>query len=113
MAAKAEIRKNDQVRVIAGRDKGKTGRVLSVDTQKRVASVEHVNMLKRHTRPNPSKQVKGGIVEREGTIALSNLMLVCSSCGKPTRVGHQALTETKDGKAARVRVCRRCDATFS
>lgn len=111
MAAKAEIRKGDRVRVVAGRDKGKTGRVLSVDARKGWASVEHVNMLKRHTRPNPQKQIKGGVVEREGPIHISNLMVVCHSCGKPTRVGHQVLAK-KEGKAQRVRICRRCDATL-
>ncbi len=68
MAWTVSIRKGDQVRVIAGRDKGKTGRVLTVNQDKNLATVEHVNMLKRHTRPNPAKQIKGGIVEREGTI---------------------------------------------
>lgn len=112
MAVRVSIRKGDQVRVIAGRDKGKTGRVLSVNARKNTASVEHVQMLKRHTRPNPSKQIKGGIVEREGSISLSNLMLVCSSCGKPTRVGHQALPDSKGGKVRRVRICRRCQVTL-
>lgn len=107
MAWKVSIRKNDRVRVVSGRDKGKVGRVLSVDENRGLASVEHVNMLKRHTRPNPSKQIKGGIVEREGWIHVSNLMVVCSSCGKPTRVGHQFLAD-----GTKVRACKRCDATL-
>lgn len=112
MAQQVSIRKGDQVRVVAGRDKGKTGRVLSVNASKGVASVEHVNMLKRHTRPNPQKQIKGGVVEREGSIHLSNLMLMCRSCGKPTRVGHHTLPEKKGGKTQRERICRRCEAAL-
>lgn len=107
MAWMVSIRKGDQVRVIAGRDKGKTGRVLSVDQSKGVATVEHVNMLKRHTRPNPAKQIKGGIVEREGSIHVSSLMVVCGSCGKPTRVGHQSLAD-----GTKVRACKHCAATL-
>ena len=107
MAWTVSIRKGDQVRVIAGRDKGKSGRVLSVNPEKRVATVEHVNLLKRHTRPNPAKQIKGGIVEREGRIHLSNLQLVCAGCGKPTRVGHSFLADQ-----TKVRACRRCGATL-
>jgi large subunit ribosomal protein L24 len=102
------LRKGDQVKVMTGRDRGKTGRVLSVDALKRKVTVEHANMIKRHTRPNPSKNIKGGIVEREGPIAISNVMLVCSGCNKASRIGRKELT---DGSS--VRVCRRCGATFS
>ena len=102
-----DIKKNDQVQVIAGRDKGKVGRVLEVEPGKRRLYVEHVNMIKRHTRPNPTRQIRGGILEKEGPIHVSNVMLICPGCGKHTRVGHSKLP---DGK--RVRVCRRCDTTF-
>lgn len=108
MPSTVRIRRGDQVRVIAGRDKGKSGRVLSVNVKKGVASVEHVQMLKRHTRPIPQKQVKGGIVEREGMVSVSNLMLICPSCGKPARVGKETLSGGKSGKAQRVRACKRC-----
>ncbi len=101
------IRKGDTVRVISGRDKGKTGRVLSVEREDRRLFVEHANMIKRHTRPNPAKNIKGGIVEREGPMAISNVMLVCPGCNKPTRIGHQALAD-----GTRVRVCRRCGTTL-
>ncbi|MGE5178933.1 MAG: 50S ribosomal protein L24, partial [Bacteroidota bacterium] len=74
------IRKNDQVQVIAGRDKGKSGRVLEVIPEKKQVFVEHVNMIKRHTKPNPSKQIRGGILEKEGPIHVSNVALVCSEC---------------------------------
>ncbi len=101
------IRKGDTVRVISGRDRGKTGRVLSVEAGKRRLFVEHANMIKRHTRPNPAKNIKGGIVEREGPMAMANVMLVCAGCNKPTRIGHQVLAD-----GTRVRVCRRCGTTF-
>jgi large subunit ribosomal protein L24 len=101
------IRKGDTVRVISGRDRGKTGRVLSVDAAKRCVFVEHANMVKRHTRPNPAKNIKGGIVEREGPMDVSNVMLVCPRCNKPSRVGHQKLAD-----GTQVRVCRRCGTTM-
>jgi large subunit ribosomal protein L24 len=100
------IKKNDTVKVIAGRDRGKTGRVLSVDPAKKRITVEHVQVIKRHTRPNPQKNVKGGIVERESSIHVSNVMLVCTSCG-PVRPKSQTLA---DGK--RARACRKCGATI-
>jgi len=98
------IRKNDTVLVIAGRDRGKRGRVLRVvpDTSRLV--VEGVNMIKRHTRPNPQRNIKGGIVEREASLAFANVQLVCPECGAATRVGRRQLD---DGR--RVRVCRKCD----
>jgi large subunit ribosomal protein L24 len=105
--ANAGIRKGDQVRVIAGRDKGKSGRVLSVDPRRRRLKVEHANMIKRHTRANPSKNVKGGIVEREASIHLSNVLLICTSCNKPARLGSKLLPD-----GTKVRVCRRCSATI-
>src|SRR4051794_6518833 len=101
-----EIKKNDNVKVITGRDKGKTGRVLSVDDRRGRVLVEHVMMMKRHTRPNPSKQIKGGIAERESSIAVSNVMIVCPQCG-PSRIGHH-VESISGGKARRTRVCRKC-----
>jgi large subunit ribosomal protein L24 len=103
----ASIRRGDQVRVMSGRDRGKTGRVLGVDPRKRTVTVEHANIIKRHTRANPSKNVKGGIVEKEGPIQISNVLLLCASCGKHARVGHKSLP---DGTKARV--CRRCGTTL-
>jgi len=82
-----KIRKNDQVLVIAGRDRGKRGRVLRVDPVKNRVIVEGVGFIKRHTKPNPEKNVKGGIVEREATINASNVMLVDPDSSSPTRVG--------------------------
>jgi large subunit ribosomal protein L24 len=106
-AAILGIRRGDMVKVMAGRSKGKTGKVLTVNREKGRLTVEHANIIKRHTRPNPSKNVRGGIVDKEGPIHISSVMLVCPGCGKHTRVGH---TKLPDG--TRVRVCRRCDTTF-
>jgi large subunit ribosomal protein L24 len=93
------VRKNDEVQVMAGRDRGKRGRVLRVLPEKGRVVVEGVNVIKRHTKPNPQKQVKGGIVEREAPIHASNVMPVCPDSGKPTRVGHKTL---EDGTVVRV-----------
>ena len=98
------IRKNDNVVVITGRDRGKRGRVLRVLPGKTRVVVEGVNMIKRHTKPNPGKGVKGGIVEREASLHASNVQLVCPECGKPTRIGRKILT---DGR--KVRICRKCE----
>ncbi len=104
---KIRIKKNDEVVVIAGKDRGAKGKVLRVLPGDGTAIVERINMMKKHTRANPSKQVQGGILEREAPIRLSNLKVVCPECGKPTRVGRKRL---EDGTGARV--CRRCEATF-
>ena len=101
------IRKGDNVRVMTGKDAGKSGRVLSVNPRKNTLIVEHANIIKRHTRPNPSKNIKGGIVEREGPINVSNVMIVCSGCGKHARIGRNMLPD-----GSKVRVCRRCGTTL-
>ena len=101
-----QLKKNDQVKVIAGRDKGKTGRVLSFDGRTGRILVEHIGMIKRHTRPNPGKQIKGGIAERESPIAVSNVMLLCPQCG-PVRIAHH-MENLPGGGVRRSRVCRKC-----
>ena len=101
---KINIRKDDVVKVITGRDKGKSGRVLSLDHTKGRALVEGINLVKRHTRPNPQKQIKGGIAERESPIAISNIMLTTSD-GHTTRVGHRV--EEVAGRTRRVRIARK------
>jgi large subunit ribosomal protein L24 len=101
------IRHGDNVKVMSGRDKGKTGRVLSVNPWKNTVTVEHANIIKRHTRPNPQKNVKGGIVDKEAPLQVSNVMLICPGCGKHTRTGHTTLPD-----GTRTRICRRCKATF-
>jgi len=100
------IKKNDQVKVLTGRDRGKVGRVLEVDGAKSRLLVEHVQMLKHHLRPNPQKNIKGGIMERESWISRSNVMLLCPSCG-PVRFKQQSL---QDGR--KVRSCRKCGNTL-
>ena len=94
-----KIRKNDQVLVIAGRDRGKKGRVLSVNPEKSRVIIEGVSMIKRHTKPNPQKNVKGGIVEREAAIHVSNVMLVDPDSSAPTRIGY---TVNNDGTKSRI-----------
>jgi len=106
-----ELKKEDTVRVIAGREKGKTGRVLRVERDTGKVLVEHVMMIKRHTRPNPSKQIQGGIAERESPFAASNVMIVCPSCNKAVRVAHHVET-IAGGKVRRTRICRKCGQTL-
>jgi large subunit ribosomal protein L24 len=106
-----DLKKEDTVKVISGRDKGKTGRVLDVNRNTGRALVEHVMIVKRHTRPNPAKQIKGGVAERESPIAISNVMIVCPGCGKTTRVGHH-VDVVPGGKTRRTRVCRKCGQTL-
>ena len=106
-----DLRKEDTVKVIAGLDKGMTGRVLRVDRSTGRVLVEHAMMIKRHTRPNPSKQIKGGIAERESAFSASNVMLVCPGCSKAVRIGHH-VDHVAGGKSRRVRVCRKCGQTI-
>jgi large subunit ribosomal protein L24 len=108
---RVDIKKEDTVKVLSGRDKGKSGRVLGVDRERGKVLVEHVMMVKRHTRPNPAKQIKGGIAERESAIAVSNVMVVCPGCNKPTRIGHH-VDALPGGKSRRTRVCRKCGQTL-
>jgi large subunit ribosomal protein L24 len=98
------IRKNDNVLVVTGKDRGKRGRVLRVVADKNRLVVEGVNMIKRHTKANPGKNVKGGIVEREAPLHVSNVQLVCPECGAQTRIGHKIL-----GDGRKVRICRKCE----
>ena len=97
-----KIDKGDQVMVISGKETGKSGKVLRVDREKRRVVIERLNIIKRHTRPNPKKNPQGGVIEREAAIDVSNVMLVCPACGQSTRVGYRF---TDDG--GKVRVCRR------
>ena len=102
---RVDIRRNDTVKVITGRDKGKEGRVLRVFPDDAKVLVEHVMLVKKHVRPNPQRNVKGGIAEQESRISLSNVQLVCATCG-PVRVGHAIQGDRK------VRVCRKCGTTL-
>ncbi len=103
-----DLKREDTVKVISGRDAGKTGRVLRIDRETGKVLVEHVMMIKRHTRPNPAKQIKGGIAERESPIPASNVMIVCPGCGKAVRIAHH-VDHVAGGKIRRVRVCRKCN----
>jgi len=97
-----KIKKNDKVMVVAGREKGKIGAVLKVDGEKLQVIVEKVNFVKRHTRAS-AKNAQGGIVEKEAPLHLSNVMLVCSKCAEPTRIGNRLLEKGK-----KVRTCQKC-----
>ncbi len=99
-----KLRKNDVVKIIAGRDKGKSGRILEIDRETGRLIVEGVMLVKRHTKANPSKQIKGGIAEKEATIHVSNVMILTGD-GKPTRIGTKV--EGEGPSAKRVRVARK------
>jgi large subunit ribosomal protein L24 len=96
------IKKNDTVLVVTGKEKGKKGRVISVDPTKNKILIERINIIKRHMKPS-KKYAQGGIIEKEAPLNISNVMLVCSKCGKPTRIGNTILS---DGK--KVRTCKKC-----
>lgn len=102
---RVDIRRNDTVKVITGRDKGKEGRVLRVFPDEAKVLVEHVMVVKKHVRPNPQRNVKGGIAEQESRISLSNVQLVCPTCG-PVRIGHEVRGDRK------ARVCKKCGTTL-
>jgi large subunit ribosomal protein L24 len=99
---KFRIKKNDTVMVIAGKEKGKSGKVVRIIPKHDRVVVEKLNMIKRHMKPGAQNR-QGGILEREAPIHISNLMLVCTKCTDPTRVGYKIL---EDGK--KVRICKEC-----
>ena len=101
------VKANDQVLVLAGKDRGKTGRVLQVLADRKRAVIERINMIYRHTRQNPQQNVQGGILEKEAPVALSNLQVICRECNRATRVGY---TRLSDGK--KVRICKKCGGTI-
>ena len=98
------IRKNDNVLVVTGKDRNKHSRVLKVLPEKNHLIIEGVNLIKRHTKPNPNQNIKGGIVEREASLHASNVQLVCPECGAQTRIGRKLV-----GDGRKVRVCRKCE----
>ena len=100
---KCRIKKDDKVKVINGKDKGKIGKVLKIENKKDRILVENINVIKRHTRPTAQNR-QGGIVESEAPIHWSNVMLMCNKCVSPVRIKMQRLD---DGK--KVRVCRKCN----
>lgn len=120
-AIKFSIRKNDEVQVIAGRDKGRTGKVLRVDSKSGRITVEKINMVKRHMRPS-QKHPQGGIIEKETPLHYSNVLLVCPKCKKGVRHGRKVVESAAKakkgakaataGKQAKVRVCKRCETVI-
>ncbi len=102
MAVNLKVRKGDEVMVLAGRDRGKRGRVQEVRPAEGTVIVAGVNIAKRHRKPNPAKNDKGGIIDQPMPLAFGKVMVVCPHCGKPTRVGHRREEDTKE------RVCKRC-----
>ena len=103
MANRCHLKRNDIVQVMTGRDKGKTGKVLKVFPADKTAVVENIQFIKKHTKANPSKGVKGGIVEREAPINVSNLKVVCKECNEPTRVGYK-----HEAGQSKFRICKKC-----
>ncbi|MCC6590798.1 MAG: 50S ribosomal protein L24 [Bryobacterales bacterium] len=103
--AKIRLKKGDIVKVMVGRDKGKQGRILEVDRDRGKVLVEGCMMIKRHTRPNPARQIKGGVAERESFIHVSNVMVVTSN-GEPSRIGYR-VEELGGGVVRRVRIARK------
>jgi len=102
-----KIKRGDTVLVIAGDDKGKTGKVLKVFPDENRAIVEGINFIKRHTRQTQRVQ-QGGIIEKEGPIHISNLMLFCPKCSSPTKIAYKILEAEGGGKSTKVRICKRC-----
>ncbi len=97
-----QIRKNDSVMVISGKERGKTGKVLRVNPKEDAVIIERINVVKRHTKPRGPQQA-GGIIEKEASIPASNIMIMCDKCNAPVRIGQKVLA---DGN--KVRLCRRC-----
>ncbi|MDL2286936.1 50S ribosomal protein L24 [Desulfococcaceae bacterium OttesenSCG-928-F15] len=106
MSVKTHIKKDDKVKIIAGKDKGKIGKILRVIRKDNQVIVENINKVKRHQKPD-MKNRQGGIIEKEAPIHLSNVMLMCSHCMKPSRVMIRVLE--KEGETSRVRVCKKCN----
>ena len=98
----SKIRKGDEVLVITGKDKGKRGKVLRVIRKENRVVVEGVNIIKKHVKPRGMGQT-GGIIQQEAPIHISNVMLICTKCGKPTRVGFRILEDK-----TKVRICKKC-----
>ena len=105
------IKKNDSVIVISGNSKGKAGKVLKVFREHERAIIEGVNMIKRHSRPS-QRNPQGGIIQKAAPIHVSNIMIVCPKCGKPSRVGHASVSDAATGRKQTMRLCRSCEEMF-
>ena len=117
MATTMKVRKGDLVQILAGKDRGKQGRVLEARPKARRVLVENLNMIKRHQRPKPMKDpsrmgapqiIPGGIIEKAAPVPVANVMVVCPTCSRPTRVGY-VVKDAKAGATSKVRVCKRAD----
>jgi large subunit ribosomal protein L24 len=117
MSATMKVRKGDLVQMLTGKDRGKQGRVLDARPRQRRVVVENLNVVKRHTRPQPMKEssrmggtqmTPGGVISKASAVPISNVMLVCPTCNRPTRIG-MTTKEGKGGREVRVRVCKRVD----
>jgi len=106
VVSKLHIKKNDLVMVTEGKEKGKSGRVLKVVPEKKKVIIEKINFIKRHTRPH-GQQRRGGILEKEAPLHLSNVMLLCEKCNKPVRIRHRMVEGNK-----KARVCQKCGESF-
>ena len=105
------LKKNDNVMVVSGNSKGKSGKILKVFRTESRVIVEGVNIVKRHTRAS-QKNPQGGIVQKEAPIHSSNVMVVCPKCNTPARVGHREVTDATSGRKTRMRLCRNCEEIF-
>jgi large subunit ribosomal protein L24 len=105
------VKKGDTVQVIAGKDKGLTGKVIAADPDSNRVLVEGANRIKKHTKITQSARgsQQGGIVTQEAPVHVSNVQVVCPSCGKPSRIGHRRSEADANGKTHSVRICRRCN----
>ena len=103
---KWHIKKNDLVMVMNGKEKGKSGRILRVLPEKEKVIIEKINFIKRHSRPR-GQQKRGGIIEKEAPLHISNVMLLCEKCNKPVRIGHRLIEGNK-----KARFCRKCSEIF-
>ena len=99
----AQLKKNDTVKVISGKEKGRQGKILKLFPEKQAALVERLNFMKRHTRAGGKTSQQGGIIEKEAPISLAKLILVCPKCSKPSRIGKKILDD-----GTKVRICKRC-----
>lgn len=106
-----KVHKNDNVMVISGNARGKTGKVLKVFRENLRVIVEGVNIVKRHTRP-AQKNPQGGIIQKEGPVHVSNVMVICPKCNTPSRVGRKGVTDAVTGRKQMMRVCRNCEEMF-
>ena len=116
MATTLRVKKGDLVQVLSGKDRGKQGRVLEARPKERRVIVENLNIVKRHTRPKPVRNTSrmggpqiepGGVISKPAPLPVANVMLVCPTCGRPTRVGYG--TREYKGEQVRLRVCKRAD----